>query len=118
MDLKPLRFISEQIEVFFKHPMVLEKKPGCPDGFTWRGEYFGISEVLSEWHDYHRRGRMARNMTPEHAAVAAQRGSWGVGQFYFRVQTENGRIFDLYYDRAPKNAGDRKGAWFLDREVV
>jgi hypothetical protein len=23
----------------------------------------------------------------------------------------------LYYDRAPKKAGDRKGAWFLYREM-
>ncbi|MEW5870409.1 MAG: DUF6504 family protein [Chloroflexota bacterium] len=117
MKIIPKKFISEQVEVRFSKPPALEKKPGPPDGFTWRGEYFPIVEVLSEWHDYQRRGRMARNMRPEHAAVAAQRGSWGVGQDYFRVRTATGRIFDLYYDRAPKNVDSRKGAWFLDREM-
>jgi hypothetical protein len=71
-----------------------------------------------EWHDYRRKGQMARNMRPEHAATAAQRGSWGVGQAYFRVRTDQGRWFDLYYDRAPKGVDERKGAWFLDRELV
>jgi len=53
----------------------------------------------------------------EHAAVAASRGSWGVGRFFFRVRVENGRLFELYYDRAPKDSGDRKGAWFLRCEL-
>ncbi|MBN1146984.1 MAG: hypothetical protein JXA78_07000 [Anaerolineales bacterium] len=118
MTLKPVRFICEVIEVHFAQAPLLEKKPGAPDGFTWRGEQFAIIEVLSEWHDYRRRGRMARNMRPTHAVVAESRGSWGVGQDYFRVRTANGRIFDLYYDRAPKDVDRRKGAWFLERELA
>jgi len=113
-----LRFIQEAIEVEFDRPPVLEKKPGCPNRFTWRGEHFELSETLAEWHDYRRRGKMARNMRPAHAASAERRGSWGVGLDYYRVQTTDGRIFDLYYDRAPVDAGRRKGAWFLDRELV
>ena len=84
---------------------------------VWRGETYRIVEKLSEWHDYTRRGRMARNMMPQHAAVAAGRGSWGVGRDYFRVRVEGGQVFDIYYDRAPKGSGARKGAWFLYREV-
>jgi hypothetical protein len=72
---------------------------------------------LSEWRDYQRRGRMARNMKPEHAAAAERRGSWGVGQFYFRVRTRNDKIFEIYYDRAPKDVDNRKGEWFLYREL-
>jgi len=64
---------------------------------------------------------MARNMKPEHAAVASGRGSWGVGQDYYRVSAihegEPARFFDLYYDRAPKDVSRRKGGWFLDREL-
>jgi len=52
-------------------------------------------------------------MQPAHAQTASLRGSWGVGRFHFRVETECGRIFDLYYDRAPRDAFDREGAWFL-----
>ena len=116
MDTGP-RFIAEEIEVAFDKPPLLEKRPGCPDRFTWQDESFEISEKLAEWHDYRRRGRMARNMQPAHAAVAEQRGSWGVGRDYFRVLTAGGRVFELYYDRAPKDVNRRKGAWFLFREL-
>lgn len=42
-------------------------------------------------------------------------GSWGVGRDTYRVRTEDGRVFDLYYDRSPTHAGDRTGEWFLYR---
>jgi len=112
------RFIGESIEAGFDQPPALEKKPGCPDTFVWRGATHRIVEKLSEWHDYGRRGRMASNMRPEHAATAEGRGSWGVGRDTFRVRVEDGRMFELYYDRAPKGSKQRKGAWFLVAELV
>ncbi len=113
MELKPLRFIGEPIQVIFDAPPALEKKPGCPDAFTWRAETYPITTLLAAWFDFQRRGRMARNMQPQHAAVAEGRGSWGVGRYFFRVQTENGQIFEIYYDRAPKDVDARKGSWML-----
>ena len=118
MKLKPYKFIGQEIEVEFDREPVLKKKPDCPDRFIWEGQTFTIKTLLSQWGDFGRQGRMARNMRPEHAARARRRGSWGVGRFYFRVETEDGRFFDLYYDRAPKSVDDRLGAWFLDREMV
>ena len=118
MDFKPLRFVGEPIEVQFDEPPLHEKKPDCPDSFVWRGKTHRVVQTLSEWHDYTRRGRMASNMRPTHAAVAARRGSWGVGRYYFRVHTDSDRVFDVYYDRAPKDADDRLGSWFLFREMV
>ena len=118
MALKPLQFIGQEIQVAFNKPPALEKKPPAPDQFQWEGETYLVESVLSEWQDFQRRGRMARNMRPENAAKARRRGSWGVGRFYFRLLTSSGRIFDLYYDRTPKNADDRLGAWFLYRELV
>ncbi len=117
MDAKPIRFISERVEPCFDGAPSLEKRPGCPAAFTWRGTHHQIAGVVSEWHDYVRRGRAAHNMRPSHAAAAERRGSWGVGRDYYRVVTDSGRMFDLYYDRAPANAVDRKGAWFLLREL-
>jgi hypothetical protein len=116
--LTPACFIGEEIKVAFDTPPVLEKKPDCPDAFIWRDETFRVVEVVETWTDYARRGRFARNMQPEHAKVAAGRGSWGVGRFFFRVRVEGGRLFELYYDRAPKHAGDRKGSWFLRCELA
>jgi hypothetical protein len=111
------RFIGQEIEVSFDEPPLLEKKPGCPNRFIWQETTFEIVRLLDEWHDYRRRGRMAQNMSPAHLSVAEQRGSWGVGRDYYRVLTAGGRVFELYYDRAPKDADRRKGAWFLFREL-
>jgi hypothetical protein len=117
MDGAPLRFIAEPIVVGFDRPPGLEKKPGCPDRFVWRERSYEIVRKLQEWHDYERRGRMARNMRPTHAAAASRRGSWGVGRDYYRVLVDTGQVFELYYDRAPKSVDSRKGAWFLYREL-
>ena len=110
-------FIGEPVAVEFEEAPALEKVPDCPDRFVWRGEVFRVVEKLREWHDYRRRGHMGRNMAPHHLETARRRGSWGVGRDYFRVRTAVGRVFDLYYDRAP-SAGGRKGGWFIYREIA
>ena len=109
----PLDFIDEPIEVFFDELPLLMKSPSCPNEFIWRGETYRVVEMLEMWQDFMRRGNMKRNMQPGHIEVALRRGSWGVGRFHFRVRVSSERIFEIYYDRAPKNAGDRKGHWFL-----
>ncbi len=110
-------FYSEPITVTFERQPALEKVPYCPGTFTWRGETYQVVEMLSTWVDNRRRGRMASNMQPQHAAVAANRGSWGVGRYYFQVRVADGRLFELYYDRAPKDADARKGSWILVGEL-
>lgn len=117
MDYKPLHFIGSSIEVQFDKEPLHKKKPGCPDRFVWDGQVIDVVEKVGEWHDYSRTGHMTHNMRPANMSKALRRGSWGVGRFYFRVQTETGQIFDLYYDRAPKDASDRQGSWFLYREM-
>jgi hypothetical protein len=113
----PLHFIAEEIQPLFDSPPPRQKTPPCPDGFTWQGKTFRVQEMLSEWHDFIRRGRMARNMRPTHALAAADHGSIGVGRFYFRVRTDSGQVFDLYYDRQVKDVDDRLGHWYLYREL-
>ncbi|TDA66558.1 MAG: hypothetical protein D9V45_06405 [Chloroflexi bacterium] len=108
-----MRFIDEPIEAQFDSPPLLEKSPPCPQGFIWQSQIFRIVELLAEWKDFRRRGRMGRNMIPPHLSRAERIGSWGVGRFFFRVRTEDGRIFEIYFDRAPADAGDRKGSWVL-----
>ena len=117
MALIPVKFINESIIPHYDTQPVLEKKSGCPDSFLWRGEEHRIIEIISEWHDYKRSGRMTRNMKPTHASTAERRGSWGVGIDYYRIKTESDRIYDIYYDRAPKSADQRKGSWFIYREL-
>ncbi len=114
---RSIHFLDEPIEVIFDSPPAYEKTPPCPDRFIWAGKTYRVVERLSEWTDFARRGRSARNMRPAHAEVAAGRGSLNVGRFFFRVRIDTGQVFDLYYDRAMKNLDDRKGEWFIYREM-
>jgi hypothetical protein len=118
MELTPLHFLDQPIEVIFDTPLVLEKSPDTPpNGFIWEDKTYRVLEMLSSWNDFKRRGRMAQNMRPAHAAVASTRGSLNVGRFYFRVKVDTGQVFDIYYDRAMKNIDARKGQWFVYREM-
>lgn len=116
--LRHLRYIGREIEVDFDEPPALSKTPHCPDALRVGDETLRIAEVLEQWSDFTRSGRSARNMRPERIEVAAHRGSWGVGKLYFRVRVEDGRLFELYYDRAPRGATDRLGSWFLRCELT
>jgi hypothetical protein len=116
-DYTPVHFFDEHIEVIFDVPPLREKSPTCPNGFVWDGKTYRVLESLSEWTDFTRRGKMAKNMRPAHAEVASTRGSLNVGRFYFRVKVDSGQVFDIYYDRAIKNLDARKGEWFVYREL-
>jgi len=117
MDFTPLHFLDHPIAVIYDRTPAREKAPDCPNGFLWDGKIYRVLDLLSAWTDFTRRGRMARNMQPAHAALASTRGSLNVGRYYFRVKVDTGQIFDLYYDRAMKNVDDRKGQWFVYREL-
>jgi hypothetical protein len=112
------RFIGEPIGVEWDDPPFLEKRPTCPDRIIWQDERLEVVRKLSEWRDYERRGRMTKNMRPAHLRRARQRGSWGVGRFYFRVLTADGRTLEIYYDRAVKDSDRRKGSWFLNQQLL
>jgi hypothetical protein len=116
-NYQPIHFLDHPIDPIFDTPPAREKSPDCPNGFIWENETYHIREMLASWSDFTRRGKMARNMRPAHAAVASSRGSLNVGRFYFRVKVDSGQIFDIYYDRAMKNVDDRKGRWFVYREL-
>ena len=117
MEFTPLHFLDYPIEVNYDTPPAREKAPDCPTGFLWEGRTYRVIDMLSAWTDFTRRGRMAKNMQPAHAATASVRGSLNVGRYYFRVKVDTGQIFDIYYDRAMKNVDDRKGQWFVYREL-
>jgi len=126
-NYQPIHFFDNPIEPIFDTPPAREKTPDCPNGFIWEGKTYRVVEMLSSWSDFTRRGKMARNMRPAHAAVASSRGSLNVGRFYFRVRVvlsssstaehPESQVFDIYYDRAMKNIDDRKGQWFVYREM-
>ena len=116
------RFIGELIEVAYDRPPVLEKRPGPPDGFTWEGRSYRVAAVLREWHDYGLRGKdeafYIKEQGSYRARAARRRGTWGVGRDYYRVRTDTGEVFELYYDRSPRGPGGRKGSWVLFQQVL
>jgi hypothetical protein len=113
MAFQPLNYIGAAVAVEYKTVAGRQKHPEQPVAFEWDGQTYRVTEVLQQWVDFRRRGRFANNMQPQHAEVASHRGSWGVGRFHFYVRTESGQIFQLYYDRAPKDIDNRLGAWVL-----
>lgn len=115
--LKVKHFLSEPITVRFDTAPLYPKSPPCPNEFSWRETTYRIGRCLAKWSDFTRRGRSARNMQPQHAVVASKRGSWGVGRFFFDIETTEQQRFRLYYDRAPKDAEDRDGHWVLLAEL-
>ena len=76
-----------------------------------------VTELLTEWQDFTRKGKYSHNMKDAHLERANVKGSLGVGRFYFRVRTADLRVFDLYYDRTIKNAFDTGGFWVLFQEL-
>jgi hypothetical protein len=113
----PIHFLDEHIDVIFNVKPIHEKSPHCPNEFVWSEKRYKVIESLSEWADFSRTGKMAKNMRPAHAEAATTRGSLNVGRFYFRVKVDSGQIFDIYYDRAMKGVDKRKGEWFVYREL-
>ncbi len=114
-----MELYSEPISVKFRDEPLVEKKPGAPDAFIWRGKTYTIISVEREWHNYEIRGKMEkfygqrRGNAPEMGP--RKRGSWGIGKDYYQVKTDSGEIFVIYYDRQP--AKSNKGQWVLLQKV-
>ena len=108
------RFIGATIDVEFDQSPQFPRRPSCPDRWVWEGQTYHVDAVEAAWTDFERRGRMGGNMRPDHLERASRKGSFGVGRFFFRVRTPEGRVFDLYYDRAA--ASSKSGGWTLFQE--
>ena len=115
-ESKPsIHFIGESIEVLFDHEIIKQKSPPYPDHFIWHSRRYSVIDLLQQWSDFSRKGRMKRNMSDAHRTKAEKTGSWGVGRFFFRVIVHAGQDFTIYYDRSPQSA--KKGEeWILLQE--
>jgi hypothetical protein len=115
-------FIGAQIQVIYDQPPALEKRPGAPNGFVWEARAYRMTAILKEWHDYKLHGKSeifyAKEQGSYRAKAADRQGTWGTGRDYYRVRTDTGEVFDIYYDRTPGGPGGRKGNWFLYQQVA
>ena len=90
---------TEKIVVEFDTEPQFRKKPGCPQRFLWRGEWWQVKTVHLEWRTAGRLSQRLRFI--------------GLARIHFRVEVTAGRIFDIYFD--PRGKG---GTWILDRELL
>lgn len=112
-----MRFIGQEITVTLPSGFAFEKKPPAPESFRWQGKLHSVSEILATWRRYGKPGlRTQGGRPPYYVRSGRGQGSWGQGRVYYRLRTETGRLFDLYYDRAPEGQR-RAGSWRLWREL-
>jgi len=113
-----VRYIGKEIIPGYTNGILFPKAPVCPDYFLYAQQVFMIKHVLSEWRDYQRKGDKVHNMRESHLQRAHLKGSWGTEKFYFRVETECGHTFEIYYDRTPSSSQNKLGHWVLLKEII
>lgn len=91
-----MQLYSEKIEV------ECEGEPAKPVSFHWREQEFQVEKILRIWYDW--------GFPPG----SPRRKTWRLRRHrtYFQVQTQEGRIFDLYLDRKGPEL-----EWVLYREL-
>jgi hypothetical protein len=92
-------FISEEITV------VRDKNLGNPVSFRWRDRDYIIKDVVAAWADW------------GFPAGAPRKKDWRLRRHrnYYRVETADGAVFELYHDRGVKLA---PGTWVLYRRLA
>lgn len=95
-----MRLYSERIVVTYEEGS--ENEPAKPLSFKWRDEEFRIKKIQRNWQDW------------GFPAGAPRKKNWRLRRHrnYFKVLTEDERIFEIYMDR--------KGpvpTWVLYRET-
>lgn len=88
------QFISEEIAV------VRDEKLGVPLSFRWRDREYAVKEVIATWADW------------GFPAGAPRKKDWRLRRHrnYYRVETTDGAVFELYHDRGVRLA---PGNWVL-----
>ncbi len=76
-------------------------EPGLPRVFTWRKQQYTVARLLETWCSYgDDRGRGG--------------GERYLRKHWFRVETTEGKVMTLYFDRQPlRGRGPVKGRWTL-----
>jgi hypothetical protein len=92
------QFLSEKIEVVF------DKKRGVPLSFVWNKKEYIIIEQIAVWQDWG---------FPKGSPKAK---TWRLRHHrnYYRVQTEEDEVFEIYLDRKTKN---EEGEWYLYQKL-
>jgi len=98
MIAEPGKFISQEIEV------VRDENSGDPISFTWDGRDYEIGTIIAAWPDW------------GFSAGAPKRKNWRMRRHrnFYRVETVEGGVYELYHDRGLKPEG---GRWILHSRI-
>src|SRR3990170_3088158 len=78
---------------------------GEPKAFTLRGHRHAVVEVVSTWHE-------------ESFGGGYRRDAWlGHQRVFYRVRTETGELFDIYFDVGERQRRGR-GRWVMHRRLA
>lgn len=98
MEGQATKLISERIEVETAAPAGGLQEPVA---FTWRGHRFAVRRIVNAWVDTgFGRGEVTRTWYNRRH------------RNYFRVEADDGQIYEFYLDRSGK-----RREWFLARRV-
>ena len=94
METRPGEFISQEVAV------VRDESSGDPISFVWDSREYRIETIIAAWPDW------------GFSAGAPQRKNWRMRRHrnFYRVETADGAVFELYHDRGLKLEG---GRWIL-----
>ena len=95
-------FIGEQIEV-----QMVGEPVKVPVSFRWYGSDYHIAEVLASWADF------GYGQTPPRRPHWWQRRH----RNYYRVKTDTGETFEIYYDRGTRASHPERRKWYLFRRI-
>ena len=71
-------------------------EPGLPGGFTWRGQEFRVSRLMSKW-----------------KSTGKDRGETYLRRHWYRIQTTTGETMTLYCQRQTMGAKNAKQRWWV-----
>lgn len=93
------QFLSEKIQV------TIDKTKRLPSSFVWNKKEYRISDVIAVWHDWG---------FSEGASPKARNWRLRHHRNYYRVQTSEDEVFEIYLDRKSKK---EEGEWFLYQKI-
>jgi hypothetical protein len=100
----PERFFGRQIEVITKGG---ENETKIPVSFKYDGREYIITEVMEFWPDY------------GFGRSSAGRKRWWQRHHrnYYRVKTDEGEIYEIYYDRGVNKKNPEFKKWFITQRL-
>ena len=93
-------FVSEPVvpaRGSFDTPSMVAGEPGLPMRFAWRGTEYEIARVLEKW----------KTTGPCRHGSSEQY----VRRHWFRVETTDGTVMELYFDRQPRARQEMQRWW-------